>query len=198
MTISQAKLKGNLGAVADYFLEANEGLGDYYITEDGAAEPAPPRGLGFLAKRLGLTGAVIAEQLLRLLDGRHPLTGKRLIPYRKDRVAGVDQTASAPKSVSVVWAVGAGRRTTWPPVAQCRSGASTVARKHSDEGGIGAPSSSDTGGGKRGNRRCGTPGWSVSRRHCNVATSMASRGGHSRRSPGRRECRSGRSRWPSS
>src|SRR5512135_714692 len=107
MTISQAKLKGNLGAVADYFLEANEGLGDYYITEDGAAEPAPPRGLGFLAKRLGLTGAVIAEQLLRLLDGRHPLTGKRLIPYRKDRVAGVDQTASAPKSVSVVWAVGA-------------------------------------------------------------------------------------------
>ena len=62
--------------------------------------------LGFLAKRLGLTGPVTAEQLLRLLDGRHPITGKRLIAYRKDRVAGVDQTASAPKSVSVVWAVG--------------------------------------------------------------------------------------------
>ena len=107
MTISQAKLKGNLGAVADYFLEANEDLGDYYITEDGAAEAAPPRGLGFLAKRLGLTGAITKEQLLRLLDGCHPITGKRLIAQRKDRVAGVDQTASAPKSVSVVWAVGA-------------------------------------------------------------------------------------------
>ena len=107
MTISQAKLKGNLGAVADYFLEANEDLGDYYIAEDGAAETAPPRGLGFLAKRLGLTGPVTAEQLLRLLDGCHPITGKRLIAHRKDRVAGVDQTASAPKSVSVAWAVGA-------------------------------------------------------------------------------------------
>ena len=29
-----------------------------------------------------------------------------MIPYRKDRVVGVDQSASAPKSVSVVWAVG--------------------------------------------------------------------------------------------
>ena len=70
-------------------------------------EAAPPRALGTLAERLGLTGEVTAEHLLRLLDGRHPITGRRLLEYRKDRVAGVDQTASAPKSVSVVWAVGA-------------------------------------------------------------------------------------------
>jgi conjugative relaxase-like TrwC/TraI family protein len=107
MSISQAKLKGNLGAIADYFLEVDADLGDYYLAEDGEPEAAPPRGLGTLAERLGLTGEVTAEQLLRLLDGRHPITGRRLLEYRKDRVAGVDQTASAPKSVSVVWAVGA-------------------------------------------------------------------------------------------
>ena len=107
MTVSQAKLKGNLGAIADYFLDVNTDLGDYYLAEDGTAEAGRPRALGTLAERLGLTGEVTADQLLRLLDGRHPITGRRLIPYRKDRVAGVDQTASAPKSVSVVWAVGA-------------------------------------------------------------------------------------------
>ena len=107
MSISQAKLKGNLGAIADYFLEVDADLGDYYLAEDGEPEAAPPRALGTLAERLGLTGEVTAEQLLRLLDGRHPITGRRLLEYRKDRVAGVDQTASAPKSVSVVWAVGA-------------------------------------------------------------------------------------------
>jgi conjugative relaxase-like TrwC/TraI family protein len=111
MTISQAKLKGNLGAIADYFLEANADLGDYYLAGDGEPDTAPPRALGTLAERLGLTGEVTAEHLLRLLDGRHPITGRRLVAYRKDRVAGVDQTASAPKSVSVAWAIGdAGER----------------------------------------------------------------------------------------
>jgi hypothetical protein len=106
MSISQAKLKGNLGAIADYFLEVDADLGDYYLADDGEPEAAPPRALGTLAERLGLTGEVSADQLLRLLDGRHPITGRRILEYRKDRVAGVDQTASAPKSVSVVWAVG--------------------------------------------------------------------------------------------
>jgi conjugative relaxase-like TrwC/TraI family protein len=107
MSISQAKLKGNLGAIADYFLDVDADLGDYYLAEDGEPEAAPPQALGTLAERLGLTGEVTAEHLLNLLDGRHPIIGHRLLEYRKDRVAGVDQTASAPKSVSVVWAVGA-------------------------------------------------------------------------------------------
>ena len=107
MAISQAKLKGNLGAIADYFLDVDTDLGDYYLAEDGEPSTAPPRALGGLAARLGITGEVTEEHLLRLLDGRHPITGERLLEYRKDRVAGVDQTASAPKSVSVVWAVGA-------------------------------------------------------------------------------------------
>ena len=85
MTISQAKLKGNLGAIADYFLDVDADLGDYYLAEDGEPEAAPPRALGTLAERLGLTGEVTAEHLLRLLDGRHPITGRRLLEYRKDR-----------------------------------------------------------------------------------------------------------------
>jgi len=92
MTISQAKLKGTLGAIADYFHEVDTDLGDYYIADDGEPETAPPRALGGLAERLGLTGEVTTEHLFRLLDGRHPITGRRLISYRKDRVAGVDQT----------------------------------------------------------------------------------------------------------
>jgi hypothetical protein len=43
MTISQAKLKGNFGAIADYFLEVDTDLGDYYIADDGEPETAPPR-----------------------------------------------------------------------------------------------------------------------------------------------------------
>jgi conjugative relaxase-like TrwC/TraI family protein len=56
-----------------------------------------------------MTGDVTREQLLHLLDGRHPITGERLIRWRKDRVAAHDITLSAPKSVSAVWALGSDR-----------------------------------------------------------------------------------------
>lgn len=42
MAISQAKLKGNLGAIADYFLDVDTDLGDYYLAEDGEPSTAPP------------------------------------------------------------------------------------------------------------------------------------------------------------
>ena len=45
MAISQAKLKGNLGAIADYFLDVDTDLGDYYLAEDGEPSTAPPRAL---------------------------------------------------------------------------------------------------------------------------------------------------------
>jgi conjugative relaxase-like TrwC/TraI family protein len=80
-------------------------LGDYYSGPDGEAVENPGAWLGGLAVRLGLTEEVTLEQLLNLLDGRHPLTGERLVPFRKDRVAAHDLTFSAPKSVSAVWAL---------------------------------------------------------------------------------------------
>ena len=106
--LSLDKVKGaSAAAAADYFLDLNgNDVGDYYLGEDGQPAQAKARVLGNLGKALGLAETATYEQVLHLLDGRHPLTGKRLIPWRPDRVSAIDMTASAPKSVSVLWALG--------------------------------------------------------------------------------------------
>jgi conjugative relaxase-like TrwC/TraI family protein len=98
-------------AVAEYFtdVEAQRNTGDYYAGKDGTPVECPGTWLGSLAERFGAHGDVTVEQLLHLLDGRHPITGERLVPFRKDRVAAHDITFSAPKSVSAVWALAADR-----------------------------------------------------------------------------------------
>lgn len=70
---------------------------------------------GRQAEALGLTGQVTADDLQRLLEGRDPATGTPLGHRLIDRttangstvraVAGFDATFSAPKSVSVWWAL---------------------------------------------------------------------------------------------
>lgn len=60
---------------------------------------------GDAAARLGLTGPVAAETLAAALAGRHPRTG-RVMTARRDRTGGYDLTFAAPKSVSVVFALG--------------------------------------------------------------------------------------------
>ena len=97
--------------IAEYFtdIEAQRGTGDYFAGKDGVPVECPGQWLGKLARRFGVTGDVTREQLLNLLDGRHPITGERLIRWRKDRVAAHDLTFSAPKSVSAVWALGSDR-----------------------------------------------------------------------------------------
>jgi len=83
-----------LGAVArtpqDYYLGAGEARG--WWAGAGAAD-------------LGLEGEVDAENFTRLLDGRHPGNGQRLVPGGERRVGGFDLTFSAPKSVSLLWAL---------------------------------------------------------------------------------------------
>ena len=99
---------GSATAVASYFLDlpAQKKRGDYYSGPDGNAVERAGRWVGGLAARLGLTGACTEDELLRLLDGRHPRTGERLLYYnRRDRVLAHDLTFSAPKSVSAIWAV---------------------------------------------------------------------------------------------
>ena len=61
--------------------------------------------VGAAAAGLGLYGPIEAAHLRAVLDGRHPTSGTRL---RSDRatVLGFDLTFSAPKSVSVVFALG--------------------------------------------------------------------------------------------
>ncbi len=86
--------------------------GDYYLTPDGDLTEAPGRwlsGADTLA-RLGIDpdAPVAGEDFIALMEGRHPGTGAWLRPAGADgtRGGGIDVTFSAPKSVSVVWALG--------------------------------------------------------------------------------------------
>ena len=69
--------------------------------EDGG----PAAWAGRAAQGLGLHGAIDPEHLRAVLDGRHPTSGHRLRSERAT-VLGFDLTFSAPKSVSVVFALG--------------------------------------------------------------------------------------------
>ena len=84
-----------------------------YLT--GAAGELPGQWLGNQADRLGLHGEVTTEALQALLSGCDPVTGATLGHPLVDRtlsngkviraVAGFDATLSAPKSLSVLWAL---------------------------------------------------------------------------------------------
>jgi conjugative relaxase-like TrwC/TraI family protein len=84
-----------------------------YLTEAPGEVPGIWRGTQ--AGALGLTGVVSDDDLLALLEGRDPVSGSRLGRPLVDRyltngavvraVAGFDATFSAPKSLSVLWAL---------------------------------------------------------------------------------------------
>jgi conjugative relaxase-like TrwC/TraI family protein len=98
---------GKLGAGQHrYYLDkVAEGAEDYYSGE-GEAEGY---WLGDAARDLGLEGKVEPEQLIAMLTGRNPVDGELLglksAPGREP-VPGFDLTFSAPKSVSLTWALG--------------------------------------------------------------------------------------------
>jgi conjugative relaxase-like TrwC/TraI family protein len=86
--------------------------GDYYLTPDGQLTEAPGRWLSDreTLERLGIDpdAPLDGRQFTALMQGRHPGTGRWLRPAGADgsRGGGIDVTFSAPKSVSVVWALG--------------------------------------------------------------------------------------------
>jgi conjugative relaxase-like TrwC/TraI family protein len=86
--------------------------GDYYLTPDGELTEAPGRWLSDpdTLARLGIdpTAPVDGADFIALMEGRDPSTGRWLRPAGSDgsRGGGIDVTFSAPKSVSVVWALG--------------------------------------------------------------------------------------------
>lgn len=92
-------------AAADYYTR--------YLTE--APGEIPGTWQGAQAAGLGLTGDVVADDLLAVLEGRDPGSGTPLGRALLDRVlangtvvkavAGFDATFSAPKSLSVLWAL---------------------------------------------------------------------------------------------
>lgn len=81
--------------------------GDYYLGRGGHARENSGTWHGRGAEEIGLSGTVRRGDLLRVWEGRDPATGQLLVARGStgDHVAGVDVTFSAPKSVSVLWAL---------------------------------------------------------------------------------------------
>lgn len=96
---------GKLGRGQErYYLEAvAEGAEDYYVY----AGEAPGRWAGGGAASLGLSGQVGGEHFTAVLRGHDPSTGQTLgRAHGRSAVPGFDLTFSAPKSVSVLFALG--------------------------------------------------------------------------------------------
>ncbi|MGH9114336.1 MAG: MobF family relaxase, partial [Acidimicrobiales bacterium] len=93
------------GRAGYYSAQLPGGADEYYTRNTGVEQPAV--WLGSAAGRLGLAGPVAAEQFRAVLDACHPVTGEPLgIPRTTARrLAGFDLCLSAPKSVSVAWAL---------------------------------------------------------------------------------------------
>lgn len=83
-----------------YYIDGPRG---YYL--DGDEPPGLWRGLGAVA--LGLEGEIVEEEFLAIMDGQDP-TGTRLLgtAHNGRTVRGFDVTCSAPKSLSVLYALG--------------------------------------------------------------------------------------------
>ncbi len=99
---------GKLGKGQErYYLDkVAEGAEDYYSGEGEVAG----EWIGDAAEELGLSGEVEADQLTAMLTGRNPVDGEPLVGMRgvpaNGAVPGFDLTFSAPKSVSLLWALG--------------------------------------------------------------------------------------------
>ena len=79
---------------------------DYYLSDLALELPVagPGRWLGSAASGLGLTGTVQADHFTRVLEGRQPRSGV-LLGSGRASVGAFDLTFSAPKSVSVLFAL---------------------------------------------------------------------------------------------
>jgi conjugative relaxase-like TrwC/TraI family protein len=86
-----------------YMAQVADGLEEYYTN----AKEAPGVWMGRSADRLGLSGEMDGEELHRVLDHRDPKTGTRLTRAQgAPKVPGFDATFCAPKSVSLLFALG--------------------------------------------------------------------------------------------
>jgi conjugative relaxase-like TrwC/TraI family protein len=106
---STHKISGDAAGGFAAYLTESRGRGDYYVGGEADGElgrwQGSPEALGALG--LAPAAAVERDALVALMNGRHPGTEAAIRPVGGDgsRVAGIDLTFSAPKSVSALWAV---------------------------------------------------------------------------------------------
>jgi conjugative relaxase-like TrwC/TraI family protein len=97
---------GKLGASVDqlayYEQQVAQGIEDYF---SGRGE-APGRWVGGGCGGIGVSGRVNRDAFMRAMEGCDPRTGDQLRPsHGRTKVAAFDLTFSAPKSVSVLFAI---------------------------------------------------------------------------------------------
>ena len=100
--VASISARGNAKAALAYYAHLRQ---DDYYTRDG--EP-PGRWAGRGAERLSLQGPVTQSEFALALQGVDPKTGEPLVQHggkAHAHAAGWDMTFSAPKSVSVLWAL---------------------------------------------------------------------------------------------
>jgi conjugative relaxase-like TrwC/TraI family protein len=106
---STHKISGDAAGGFATCLTDSRGRGDYYVGGEAEGETGRWRGSREALRALGLGpgGRVERDALVALMEGRDPRSGVAIRRVGGDgsRVAGVDMTFSAPKSVSALWAV---------------------------------------------------------------------------------------------
>jgi conjugative relaxase-like TrwC/TraI family protein len=133
---STHKISGDAASGFAAYLTESRGRGDYYVGGEADGETGrwqgSPEALGALGVAPG--AAVERDALVALMNGRHPATGGAIRPVGGDgsRVAGIDLTFSAPKSVSALWAVSGPYRRAQIEAAHRGAIASAMARVERD------------------------------------------------------------------
>jgi conjugative relaxase-like TrwC/TraI family protein len=137
------KISGDSAAGYATYVTSASDRGDYYTTSSeaqgrGGAVMTPSRwhGSPALLAELGLSTdrPVEREELATLMRGVSPVDGRELRRAGGDgsRVAGIDMTFSAPKSVSALWAISSHYDRARIEAAHSRAVAGTIARIERD------------------------------------------------------------------
>jgi conjugative relaxase-like TrwC/TraI family protein len=133
---STHKIAGSAAAGFAAYLTTSASRGDYYVggelEGDGGAWHGSPEALGELG--LDPSQPVRRGDLVSLMEGRSPASGEpvRRVGGDGSRVAGIDATFSAPKSVSALWAVSDPYRRAQIEVAHRKAAASAIQRIERD------------------------------------------------------------------
>ena len=99
--VASISARKSVGAAIAYFKHMAKD--EYYTGKDEAEADGEWDGRG--AERLALEGAVSKADFEAALNAIDPRTGERLTQIGKSHAPGWDMTFSAPKSVSVMWAL---------------------------------------------------------------------------------------------